>query len=116
MKTSSEIYNTFVLLFQEGDIFYASITFGRTPAEAIEEYYAEMDAYCSPNLEEDYHEEFDVRVYYLPTIFSEDFIDELKNLESEELAYRIKALAKDNGNITCSVVHVTATAEGMTFR
>jgi hypothetical protein len=115
MNKRSKICLTFVLVFQEGDFCQASITDGRTPAEAIEEYYLQLNAYCSPNFDEDYHEEFDVDVYYLPSIFSDDFVDGLRDLDGEELAYEIKNLARGNTSITYSVVHVTSTAEGMTF-
>jgi hypothetical protein len=115
MNNDSQCSYVFVVSFDDSGVPHASIASGKNSAEAVENYYSEMDAYCSPNYDEDHIEDFLVKTYRLPKDFPDESVDKLQDMDGEELSYEILELSSQNKKIICSNVRVILRNKEMHF-
>ena len=112
MNNKSQHSYRFVVAF---DSDYASLAHGQTAIDAVENYYSQIDAYCSPSYDEDYCEEIFVSAYRLPLDFSMDLLENFQSIDGEELSSEVLDLFQNNVSVICFTVRVLIKNGEMNF-
>lgn len=84
MAATPENQYTYIISLGD-DNPYFTIAYGVNPEDAVRGYYYDMDGYCSVEHDDDYREEFLVDTYCLQPTISEDLVDSLTDMDSEQL-------------------------------
>lgn len=103
----------YLMLHEEGDHGpdYGHFVSGRDPVSAVEGHYAEMDAWCSPQLEPEFHEEFCVWLHEIPDRLAELVQQRFENLGGGEYSAATAALIEEYPEIKAVELNVIYTAE-----
>ncbi len=91
---------------------YGQFVSGGDPVSAVERHYAEMDAWCSPAQDPDFHEEFCVWLHEIPEQLAETIQEQFEGLRGGEYSAATAALLTENPEIEAILVNVLYTAEG----
>ena len=84
---------------------------GRNPISAVEGHYAEMDAWCSPARDPDFHEEFSVWLHEIPEQLAEIVQERFENVSGGEYTAATTALLATYPDIVAIELNVIYTAE-----
>lgn len=90
---------------------YGQFVTGDDPVSAVEAHYAEMDAWCSPAEDPDFHEEFCVWLHEIPERLAETIQEQFAGLRGGEYTAATAALLAANPQIEAIQVNVIYTAE-----
>lgn len=104
---------TYLMLHEETDHSpdYGQVVSGRDPVSAVERHYAEMDAWCSPAQDPDFHEEFCVWLHEIPEQLAETVQDQFENLRGGEYTAATAALLTSYPEIKPIQLNIIYTAE-----
>jgi hypothetical protein len=111
MTTDPKLY---FMLHEETDYSpdYGQFVSGLDPVSAVERHYAEMDAWCSPVRDPDFHEEFCVWLYEIPERLAAPVQQEFEGVRGGEYTTAAKALLSRYPDIKGIQLNVILTAEG----
>jgi hypothetical protein len=88
---------------------FAVVTGGDNPCDAVEQYYKEVDGWCSPAPEvaaEMPEERFSVTVFGLPPSFDDEAYEWLLDMGSDELVEEVPKLLSQHPDITTTTVNI----------
>lgn len=103
----------YLMLHEETDYSpdYGQFVSGRDPTSAVEGHYAEMDAWCSPARDPDFHEEFSVWLHEIPEQLAEIVQERFENVRGGEYTAATTALLATYPDIVAIELNVIYTAE-----
>lgn len=91
---------------------YGQFVNGSDPVSAVEGHYAEMDAWCSPVRDPDFHEEFCVWLYEIPQQLAEPVQQQFESLRGGEYTAATEAFLAKHPEVKGTQLNVIITAEG----
>ncbi len=103
----------YLMLHKESDHHpdYGQFVSGHDPVSAVEGHYAEMDAWCSPQLDPEFHEEFCVWLHEIPERLAEMLQERFEDLGGGEYTAATAALLGEYPEIKAIELNVIYTAE-----
>ncbi len=89
---------------------YGQLVSGRDPVSAVDDHYAEMDAWCPPRLDPEFHEEFCVWLHEVPERLAGMVQERFEKLGGGEYAAATAALLEEYPEIEAIELNVIYTA------
>lgn len=99
---------TYVMIHDDEN--YGQMIRGVAPALAVQDHYAELDAWCAPPADAMVSEEFFVTLYEIPAAIEDEIEAMFEDLPGEEFAALANALAAKHPEIRKHEVNVVYTA------
>ena len=104
----------YLMLHNEADHSpdYGEFVSGCDPVAAVEAHYAEMDAWCSPVRDPDFHEEFCVSLHEIPQELAEIVKEQFEGLRGGEYSGATTALLAKYPAIKVVELNIVLSADG----